>query len=146
MKPDYFDMIQNCTFSQIGHAADLVWVLVGTFSIHISSTIGIYLNDIFIASSEDLFRDYEGRQMEFVSKSTLFDKKVAFLNDHSCNYQVKGILIDKDNMLQIYFSHGLIIQSLPQKCNVEDDEIWRIFIKKSEFPHMVGYSKTIKWE
>lgn len=79
-------------------------------------------------------------------EETLFDYKIAVLLQQKRKFVVSDVLIDADFNLQIVFTNGLLIRTLPDSILESDDEKWRIFIKGSSLPHMVATGKAISWD
>ena len=143
MNVDYFGMCKGQSLRNIGHAADLIWIIIGNISIHLSSNALITLDGQTIAQTQDLYVDADGNSTRYVERNTLFDRKIVAILDKATEYRVEMISVTATKNIHIVFSNGLRIETLEDED--WEDEKWRILIKSSGLPHMVGYSDGIEW-
>lgn len=141
----YFNRIVGSQLMNLGHAADLIWVIVDDISVHLQADTEIYLGGQRLTQMSDIYihnRDIATGERE----ETLFDYKIAALLQQRRKFVVSDVMIDADFNLQIVFTNGLLIRTLPDSILESDDEKWRIFIKGSSLPHIVAIGKSISWD
>ncbi len=143
MSVDYFGMCMGQSLNRIGHAADIIWIIIGDVAIHLSSNAIILMDGKVVAQTQDLYFDVDGNSTQHIGRYTLFDKIVGTVLDTAIAYQVEKISITQAANLHIIFSNGLQIKTLENE-NYEDEK-WRILIKGSSQPHMVAYASGIEW-
>ena len=64
--------------------------------------------------------------------------------DSGRKYILTNISYDQDYLLHLSFSNGLKIRSYPVEA--ADAEMWRIFLRHTDDPHMVAYPTGIEME
>lgn len=146
MKVDYLSMCIGRSLRRIGHAADMIWIIIGDVSVHLSANSVISLDGQILTKTDDLYFDYEEKLTPWVHRCTLFDKKIATLCDQPRHHRVLGISIDPELNLCINFSDGLLIKTLTSEYIDADSEKWRFLIKGSTMPHMVARGNSIDWD
>ena len=105
--------------------------------IHIDSPTSIFLHGKVYSTTAEIDDEIPYGLCEY-------DKKLGLLMDSGRKYILKKISYDQDYLLHLSFSNGLKIRSYPVEA--PDAEMWRIFLRHTDDPHMVAYPTGIEME
>lgn len=141
----YIDRIIGSQLVNIGHAADMVWIIIGDVSIHLQLDTIVYLGGEMVTQTRDIFRDAREISDDKSQPQTIFDIKVGELLQQKQKFFVTSVSIDSNLNLCIIFSNRLMISTVTDISSEPDDEKWRILIKGSNLPHMVAEGMSVNW-
>lgn len=130
----------------IGRAADMIWIaLEDEVIVHLQVETAIWLDDRLLTQMEDIYEETGLQDERWNRPQTLFDVRIAELLHLHREFFVSNIITDDDLNMEINFTGGLRIKTLPDKYCGPEDEKWRIFINDSPLPHMVAEGNKIEW-
>lgn len=143
-KPDYFSLLVGKRLTDMGRAADMIWVILEEYNIDIVAQTIIIKDGIKMIESDDIYLETGEIEPIHQRPISIYDIKVEELLA-SGPFIATKITADAENNLHIDFSQGLTIQTTSQVnykngqvCALLDDEKWRIFAGKTNLPHMVA--------
>ena len=105
--------------------------------IHIDSPTSIFLHGKVYTTTAEIDDEIPYGLCEY-------DKKLGLLMDSGRKYILTNISYDQDYLLHLSFSNGLKIRSY--SVEAPDAEMWRIFLRHTDDPHMVAYPTGIEME
>lgn len=143
-----FECLSGATLVDIGHAADMIWVILSPneksievpisseICIDIQSNTEILLQAQFLTGTNDIFIEHDN--------GCLFDHQIESLMHKTVRYCADRIFMDEHLNLVLSFSNGLIIQTLKDEVIMPDQERWRIFVNPSNSPHFVAMGDRVE--
>lgn len=143
-----FDCLCGLKLLAVGHAADMVWIAISIpewiaqesttteICIDCQSETHISINGTFLTGTNDIYVVNEG--------GCLFDQRISNLFGSDTVYTIESASVDNDMNLLLRFSNGLVIKTVNDDQLEEDDEMWRLFMKGTAFPHFVVTRHTIE--
>ena len=141
----FFEKMIGKKLSSIGHAADMIWIIIEDISVHLQAEAVFYLRGQILAQTSDIYQETGTLGVRGNRPQTSFDVKIEDLFYFQKEFVVLEVTTDSELNLQIAFSGGLVIRTIPDGNLEQDDEKWRIFIKGSNLPHLVAEEGSISW-
>ena len=143
---NYLNRLVGAELTGIGRAVDMLWLTFeNDMAIHIQTDAVFSLDGQLVTRASDVYLETGRPDVGGNRPQTRYDVKAAELLHSGRIFRLSELYLTPEMGLSMKFTAGLEINVFLYPETLPDDEVWRIFERHSDSPHMVAYKTGIEW-